>query len=54
MHSSKIGDKSMVCFLATKVLIVKGRGPTLVDSPLLALMRDPKEAPLGSRVRAHE
>lgn len=44
----------MVSLLATKDLREKGRGPTLVDSPLLALMRDQKEASLGSRVRAHE
>ncbi|HMS56331.1 MAG TPA: RecQ family ATP-dependent DNA helicase [Fimbriimonadaceae bacterium] len=32
--------KSMVYFVATKVLRDRGRGPTLVVSPLLSLMRD--------------
>lgn len=36
--------KSMVYFIATKVLRDAGRGPTLVVSPLLSLMRNQREA----------
>ena len=36
--------KSMVYFLATKLLRVRGAGPTLIISPLLALMRNQAEA----------
>lgn len=36
--------KSMVYFVATKVLREQGRGPTLVISPLLSLMRNQEEA----------
>lgn len=36
--------KSMVYFLSTKVLRSDGRGPTLVISPLLSLMRDQERA----------
>lgn len=36
--------KSMVYFLATKLLREKGSGPTLIISPLLALMRNQLEA----------
>ena len=44
--------KSMVYFLATKVLREKERGPTLVISPLLALMRDQKAASLRIKSRS--
>lgn len=36
--------KSMVYFLATKILRMKGAGPTLLISPLLSLMRNQLEA----------
>ena len=36
--------KSMVYFLATKLLREKGAGPTLLISPLLSLMRNQLEA----------
>lgn len=46
--------KSMVYFVATKVLRDQGRGPTLVVSPLLALMRDQKAAALRLGLQAGE
>lgn len=36
--------KSSVYFIATRILRVRGRGPTLIVSPLLALMRNQIEA----------
>ena len=46
--------KSMVYFLATKLLREEGGGPTLLVSPLLSLMRDQLEATrkIGIRARA--
>lgn len=44
--------KSMVYFLATRLLRDQGRGPTLLISPLLALMRNQIEAATRIGVRA--
>ena len=44
--------KSMVYFLATKLLRDKGAGPTLLISPLLSLMRNQIEAGARIGVRA--
>lgn len=44
--------KSMVYFLATRLLREQGRGPTLLVSPLLALMRNQIEAAERIGVRA--
>jgi ATP-dependent DNA helicase RecQ len=44
--------KSMVYFLATRLLREQGRGPTLLVSPLLALMRNQMEAAKRIGVRA--
>lgn len=45
--------KSAVYFSATKMLRTRGWGPTLVVSPLLALMRDQVAAARGLGLRAH-
>jgi ATP-dependent DNA helicase RecQ len=44
--------KSAVYFTATKILRNRGRGPTLIVSPLLALMRDQIESATRFQVRA--
>ena len=44
--------KSMVYFLATRLLVDQGNGPTLLISPLLALMRNQIEAARRIGVRA--
>ncbi len=44
--------KSAVYFVATRLLRDRGRGPTLVISPLLALMRNQIEAAERLRIRA--
>ena len=44
--------KSFVYFIATKLLREKGRGPTLLVSPLLALMRNQIAAARHMGVRA--
>ena len=44
--------KSAVYFAATKILRNRGRGPTLIVSPLLALMRDQIESAMRFGVRA--
>ncbi len=44
--------KSSVYFIATRILRVRGRGPTLIVSPLLALMRNQIEAAERLGVRA--
>jgi ATP-dependent DNA helicase RecQ len=44
--------KSMVYFLATKVLREQGKGPTLVISPLLSLMRNQVDAANNLGLRA--
>ena len=44
--------KSAVYFVATALLRGRGHGPTLVVSPLLALMRDQVEAARRADVRA--
>ena len=44
--------KSMVYFLATRLLREQGAGPTLLVSPLLALMRNQIEAALRINIRA--
>ncbi len=44
--------KSSVYFIATRILRDRGRGPTLIISPLLALMRNQIEAAKRLRVRA--
>jgi len=44
--------KSLVYWLATRVLRDRGRGPTLVISPLLSLMRNQIEAAKGLGLRA--
>jgi ATP-dependent DNA helicase RecQ len=44
--------KSAVYFAATKILRNRGRGPTLIISPLLALMRDQIESAKRFGVRA--
>src|SRR5215212_2103481 len=38
--------KSVVYFIATRILRNRGRGPTLIVSPLLALMRNQIDAAL--------
>ena len=43
--------KSSVYFIATRILRVRGRGPTLIVSPLLALMRNQIET--AKRLRVH-
>lgn len=45
--------KSMVYFLATRFLRNAGSGPTLIVSPLLALMRNQIEAAASLGIRAH-
>lgn len=45
--------KSMVYFLATKLLREQGAGPSLLISPLLSLMRNQIEAARRMGVRAH-
>ena len=45
--------KSMVYFLATRFLRDAGAGPTLIVSPLLALMRNQIEAAASLGIRAH-
>ena len=44
--------KSAVYFVATALLRARGRGPTLIVSPLLALMRDQVAAAARAGVRA--
>ena len=44
--------KSSVYFIATRILRDSGRGPTLIVSPLLALMRNQIEAASRLRIRA--
>ena len=44
--------KSSVYFIATRILRDRGRGPTLIVSPLLALMRNQIEAAGRLRIRA--
>src|SRR5690625_3710706 len=44
--------KSAVYFIATALLRSRGRGPTLIISPLLALMRDQVAAAARAGVRA--
>ncbi|MBW8015897.1 MAG: ATP-dependent DNA helicase RecQ, partial [Planctomycetes bacterium] len=44
--------KSMVYFLATKLLRDQGKGPTLLISPLLSLMRNQLEAAGRIGIRA--
>ncbi len=44
--------KSSVYFIATRILRLRGRGPTLIVSPLLALMRNQIEAAERLGVRA--
>lgn len=44
--------KSAVYFIATKILRDRGRGPTLIVSPLLALMRNQIEAARRISIRA--
>lgn len=44
--------KSAVYFIATRMLRDQGAGPTLLVSPLLALMRNQVEAAEGMGVRA--
>lgn len=44
--------KSSVYFISTRILRDRGRGPTLIVSPLLALMRNQIEAAKRLRVRA--
>ena len=44
--------KSAVYFVATALLRARGAGPTLIVSPLLALMRDQVDAALRSGLRA--
>ncbi len=44
--------KSMVYFLATRALRDQGRGPTLITSPLLALMRNQEMAAGSIKLRA--
>ena len=44
--------KSSVYFIATRILRDRGRGPTLIVSPLLALMRNQIEAAARLRIRA--
>ncbi|MDF1715756.1 MAG: DEAD/DEAH box helicase [Antarcticimicrobium sp.] len=44
--------KSSVYFIATRIIRVRGRGPTLIVSPLLALMRNQIEAAERLGVRA--
>lgn len=45
--------KSSVYFISTRILRDRGRGPTLIVSPLLALMRNQIEAAERLGVRAH-
>jgi len=45
--------KSAVYFVATQLLRARGAGPTLLVSPLLALMRDQIDAAARGGVRAH-
>ena len=45
--------KSAVYFVATALLRERGAGPTLIVSPLLALMRNQIEAASRLRIRAH-
>ena len=45
--------KSAVYFVATALLRAQGAGPTLIISPLLALMRDQIAAAERAGVRAH-
>ena len=45
--------KSAVYFIATKLLREKGGGPTLLISPLLALMRNQINAAIKAGIRAH-
>ena len=45
-------DKSFVYFISTRILRDRGRGPTLIVSPLLALMRNQIEAAERLEVRA--
>ena len=44
--------KSSVYFIATRILRDRGRGPTLIVSPLLSLMRNQIEAARRIQVRA--
>ncbi len=44
--------KSSVYFIATRILRGRGRGPTLIVSPLLALMRNQVEAAERLRIKA--
>ncbi len=44
--------KSAVYFIATRILRDRGRGPTLIVSPLLALMRNQLDAAGGLSIRA--
>ena len=44
--------KSSVYFIATRILRDRGRGPTLIVSPLLALMRNQIEAAERLGIRA--
>ena len=44
--------KSAVYFIATRILRDRGAGPTLIVSPLLALMRNQQEAADRLRIRA--
>ena len=45
--------KSMVYFLATRFLRKAGAGPTLIVSPLLALMNNQIEAAISLGIRAY-
>jgi ATP-dependent DNA helicase RecQ len=44
--------KSSICFIATRILRDRGRGPTLIVSPSLALLRNQIEAALRLGIRA--
>src|SRR5579862_5006710 len=45
--------KSAVYFVATALLRARGAGPTVIVSPLLALMRNQIEAAAKAGIRAH-